>query len=535
MPEDLFDELLSAVNHDVFRASRDPLTLQHYTGDFSATRNRRAPHAVVYPETVEEVSSLLRFARRRAVPVVPYSAGTGLGTWMAQDGGIIVDLRRMNRIVEINEDELYVVVEPGVTYSQLTRELVERGLVISIPDSTPSASVLANHVNFGIGAYIQEHGLGQELVCGLEVALPDGDVVRTGSAALPHASWSVRTTVFAPIPDLTGLFLNSLGTLGIVTKVAIRVFPVPEEVRYLKMGFGSIEVGASAARQLARESIAQRVVGFNWFFSPEVRNELAGHITGDPMTAEDLHALRSGVDCPEIYFFLGMHGSKDEVRLRERRLRDVAASHDGVEMEMDELATEKYYSVARGSPQTVSLRQILAKKGKYRGGYDTVYTYCPFGRWADLYEAWMAVGLEYGHPLAMNAKVLPLGRVSTFRFILSYFNNDDQADVERIDELKGRLVDIALEQGALTGSFPKKRMPELASYGLYQRVREALDPVGIMHPTHSGRGPVMPGTPSGVDPPAARDGPPPPVPDTTESAHPDDGRPDSSDPTATEE
>lgn len=490
LTEVAWERLLEAVGHDSFRLSRDPLTLQFYTGDFTATTERGSPQVVGYPETTDEIGALLRVAAELRLPVVPYSAGTGLGTWQAKSGGLLLDLRRMNRIVEINDEELYVVVEPGVTYSQLARELTERGLVVSIPDSTPSASVLANHVNFGIGAYLQQEGLGQELVLGVEAVLPDGEVVRTGSGALEGAGWSVRTSVLAPIPDLTGLFLNSHGTLGVVTQVAIRVMTRPEAIEYFQVGFPSVDRGARAAQALARTEIAQRISGFNWFFAVHANEELARQITGEPMTADDLAALRREVDSPEIYFYVGLHGMREEVAARERRLRELVSKYGGSFMSLTPLMHEKYYEVAEGRPQTVSVRQILGRNGRFTGGYDTVYAYCPFRRWAELYDLWMKLGLEAGHPLAMNAKVLPRGRTSTFRFILSYFDNEDRSDRERVARLKGRLAESALEAKVLLGSMPPEAHGDIASFPLYERVRSALDPAGVMHPSRRGAEPI---------------------------------------------
>lgn len=477
----LYRDLVAAVGGDGTRVSSKRAQLLLYSRDFSATLDKGMPQLVVMPRSVEEVQEILRSAHAHRTPVVPYSAGLGLGTWLPREGGVLVDLRKMNRLLEVNEECLYMLVEPGLSYAQLSSELVKRGLVCSIPDAPPAASVLANNTMFGYGSFMQEYGLGPELVLGLEVVLPGGKVIRTGSAAMAGSPWHSRL-VFAPLPDLTGLFLGACGTLGIITKAAIRVYPVPESVAYRKFGFQDIQRAATAMRELSRARTVDRVSGFSWFFSREAKDKLSDRITGEALTMEQLGALRKEVSTPEFFFYIGVHGQKRDVEAREKTLVEVAAHHEAIEMEMTPDDKEKYHSVVQGKPQALSELAILGRKGKYEGGYESIVSHAPLSKWPALYDRWNPIAAAHGHPLAINTKLFPHARFSSFRFIISYFNPDDLADRQRITAMKGELEKATIAEGVPLAGAPATVLKQLASYPVYQAVKQALDPHGIMHP-----------------------------------------------------
>lgn len=480
----LFADLLGAIGGDASRLIIDESRLKPYSEDFTSVVDKGMPQIVVRASQVEEVQEILRVANRHMVPVTPWSAGYGLGTSLAPEGGILLDMKGMNRILEINEEAMYVLVEPGVTYADITPRLVEKGLVISVPDAPSSVSVLANHLNFGIGGYQMQYGMGPELVLGVEAVLPTGELTRTGSAALEGSSWFARFG-FNPIPDLTGLFLGAMGTLGIATKIAIRVFPKPEKISYIKVGFGDIATAARAIQSVSRRGLVDRVAGFSWFFTPKATTTLAGRITGAPLDKGTLNEMRKAVpDVPEVYFFLGIHGSVGAVAARQAELeKAVIEEFGGRKLEMTKDDTEKYHNVANGLTQVQSERAILGAKGRYQGAYGTYVTYTPISNWEGLYDAWAEISGRFGHPLAMNTKLFGHGRYSSFRFILSYFDQNDPADRQRITDMCAALETEALSRGATSGGTTAATLRKLASYDLYKRIKTCLDPNGIMHPS----------------------------------------------------
>ena len=481
----IYTALCEAVDGDTHRVVTDPDILATYGRDFTHIPDKGQPQIVVRPTSPEEIQAILKVANAQNVPVIPWSAGWGLGTSLALEGGIVIDMRLMKEIIEIDEDSMYVLVEPGVTYEELTPKLRERGLVISIPDAPAQVSVLANHTNFGIGGYLQMHGMGPDLVLGLEAVLPTGeDVIRTGTAALEGRSWFGRYA-YNPIPDLAGIFLGSMGTLGVVTKLAIRLFHAPEEVVYRKFGFPDIGTAARCAKELTRRGIADRIVGFSWFFLPEATRKLADRVTGEPLSQDELKGMREEVaDLPECYFFVGVHDTKAVAPIRAQEMESVVLGEFGAEvMKMSDDDVEKYENIARGKPQQQSERAILGAKGKYKGAYGTYVSYTPVHNWEKMYESWGKIAGEYGHPLAMNTKMFPQGRFSSFRFILSYFDQNDPKDRKRIADMCDALEAEALKLGGASGGTTSETLRQLKSYPLYAAIKRALDPNGIMHPS----------------------------------------------------
>ncbi len=181
--------------------------------------------AVVHPGSAEEVARVLAIACRHRVPVWPYSTGRnwGYGATLAPDSGaIVLVLARMNRILEVNEELAYAVVEPGVTYAQLYEHLQAHGhrLWVDCIDGTPHGSVIGNALDRGVGETPYGDHFGS--LCGLEVALSTGELVRIGGAG--ERTWHLHKWGVGPY--LEGLFTQS--NFGVVTRAGIWLMPAPE-------------------------------------------------------------------------------------------------------------------------------------------------------------------------------------------------------------------------------------------------------------------------------------------------------------------
>src|ERR1700754_396142 len=197
------------------------------------------PDVVAVPRTEEEVAALLRVASTHGVPVVAWGGGSGTqGGAVPIHGGLVVDLRGLARIVEIDERSLTVTAQAGVNGRELERTLNERGLMLPhYPASAEWATVGGYVAARGSGVLSTRYGKIEDLVLSLRVALAGGELIDT--VAVPR---------HAVGPDLTQLFVGSEGTLGIITRVTLEVVPLPAERRFLTLHFPHVEAGIEAFR-----------------------------------------------------------------------------------------------------------------------------------------------------------------------------------------------------------------------------------------------------------------------------------------------
>ncbi len=191
--------------------------------------NEPTAAAAVAPDNADEVVELVRIASRYRIPIYPISTGKNLGYGGAAPavaGSVVFDLKRMNRVVEIDERSGYVVVEPGVSYFDLYSTIQERGLNLWIDCPSPGwGSLLGNALDGGVGVTLAPYRNHFDAQCGIEVVLPDGRLMRTGMGAMPGAqTWQQFKPGFGPRID--GLFKQS--NFGVVTKMGFWLMPAPE-------------------------------------------------------------------------------------------------------------------------------------------------------------------------------------------------------------------------------------------------------------------------------------------------------------------
>ena len=197
---------------------------------FKGEAEDRVPSAAVAPDTVEQVQAIVRIANRYRLPLWTIATGRNLGyggSAPAYSGSVVVDLKRMNRILEVNDKTHYAVVEPGVSYFDLYRYIQEHKLNVWIDPADPGwGSPVGNALERGGGRTpMRDHW---NAVCGLEVVLANGEVLRTGMGGLPNSEvWHQYKYGFGPIVD--GLFSQS--NFGIVTRMGLWLMPAPEGYR----------------------------------------------------------------------------------------------------------------------------------------------------------------------------------------------------------------------------------------------------------------------------------------------------------------
>ncbi|MGC0362060.1 glycolate oxidase [Rhodococcus sp. 27YEA15] len=216
-----------------------PEVVDAYRWDRSGWRPAGRPHGLVVARTVADVQELLRQASDAGVPVVPRGAGSGLaGGASATDGSIILELSRMNRILEIAPADRLAVVEPGVVTADLDRAAGAVGLRYAPDPASVAISTIGGNIATNAGGLrCAKYGATRESVLGLDVVLADGALIHTGR----------RTVKGVAGYDLTSLFVGSEGTLGVVVGATVKLRPLPSTVVTLGASFESIDTAAAAA------------------------------------------------------------------------------------------------------------------------------------------------------------------------------------------------------------------------------------------------------------------------------------------------
>ncbi|MCI0353499.1 MAG: FAD-binding protein, partial [Acidobacteria bacterium] len=214
--------------------------------EYDAGLARSTPRAVVFPRTTEQVAAILKLATETGVPIVPRGAGTGLsGGSIALGGGIILGFTRMNRILEIDLANQRAVVQPGVVNLDLSKAVMRDGYYFAPDPSSQKACTIGGNVaeNSG-GPHTLAYGVTVNHVTGLEAVLPDGRVVEFGGKTLDACGY-----------DLTGFFVGSEGTLGIATKITVKLTRLPESVVTMLAIFNMIDDAANTVVAITSEGI----------------------------------------------------------------------------------------------------------------------------------------------------------------------------------------------------------------------------------------------------------------------------------------
>jgi len=222
-----------------------PAALATFAADGLPT-HKRTPALVVFPGSADEVSAVLRALHAAGVPFVARGAGTGLsGGALAESPAVLVTLTRMARVVHVDAPNRRAVVEPGVVNASLSRAAAPFGLHYAPDPSSQSACTIGGNVaeNAG-GPHCLKYGVTTNHILALEVALPDGERARLGSAG--GDPWG---------PDLVGLFVGSEGMFGIATEITVRLVPVPPAVRTLLADFASVRAAGEAVSRIIAEGI----------------------------------------------------------------------------------------------------------------------------------------------------------------------------------------------------------------------------------------------------------------------------------------
>jgi len=439
-------EHVSKEPEELFLYARDPGTMQP-----------REPDFVALPGSTEEVRQILLLANQRRIPVVPLGGGLVLsGLTIPQKGGIVLDMKRMDRILEVNESSRYVIVEAGVSQGALQAYLRKNypQLKHSIPDSPPTATVAGNILIHGSGHLSQATGFHSDMLNGLEVVLPTGEVCQLGSCSVsPY--WFAR----APLPDLSGLFLGWFGTTGVVTKLAIKLYPNP--------ALRDVMLFVTESEDYLPD-ILYRLTG------TEMLEDLLVTMTSEPRWVEGMQMTR-----------IHMAANSDEElelkrRVIKRSLRSYVEEKEGGFMDV--------LPPMKGSFLETPIRDISVFADSMKGGgFEYVGAIMPIEQFPKACREGASIAKRNRMPYVQIARIV--GRAHSMMFAWGYpFNRADKRSLERAQQALDEANRAALDMGGIPWKAERpsqelilERM-DPATRLLMQRVQRLMDPNGIMNP-----------------------------------------------------
>jgi D-lactate dehydrogenase (cytochrome) len=412
------------------------------------------PDAVVFCESTDEVAFVVGLAAEHGVPVIPYGIGSSLeGHLLAVHGGISIDLSRMNRIVRVNPEDLTVTVEAGVTREQLNREIRDTGLFFPI-DPGANATIGGMAATRASGTNAVRYGTMRENVLGLTVVTASGEVIRTGTRAKKSSAGY----------DLTRLFVGSEGTLGVMTEVTLKLYPLPEAVSAAICQFPSIAAAVDATIQIIQMGV------------PIARCELLDANAVRAVNRYEKLDLRE-----EPMLLMEFHGSEAGVREQAEFVQAIAKEHGGQDFQWATTPEE------RTRLWTARHRAYFAALQTKPGcRCVTTDTCVPISRLAQ------SIGESQREAEQAGLPYFIVGHVGDGNFHLGYLIDPDKPEErDTAERLSLQMVQRALRlEGTCSGEHgvglhKMGFLVDEAGAGavdLMRQVKRALDPKNIMNP-----------------------------------------------------
>jgi len=415
---------------------------------------RRKPDVVVWPLRSEEISEILKLANEKRVPVTPWGAGTSLeGNPIPVEGGIVLDLQQMNRILELRAEDLQARVEAGVIYKELNQYLSRYGLFFP-PDPGASATLGGMVGNNASGIRTIKYGATKDFVLSMVVVLSSGEIIRAGTNAVKSSSGY----------DLCRLFVGSEGTLGVITEVTLRLIGLPMEFMAAIAQFNSIREATDTVFQIMRSGLSPAALEFLDALTVQVVNQFK------KLSLEERPTL-----------FIEFHGAsaaglKEELGI----VKEICSENQSLRFDagIGREERNRLWEARYGVRESIKVNN----PGFYPLVIDTAV---PISKYSDMVEWGQKIierkglrGYAFGHAGSGNLHMEILG------------NPEEEAQWQKVREAEEEIVHFALEcGGTATGEhgiglgkkkFMKKEHGE--SLALMKQIKKLLDPNGIMNP-----------------------------------------------------
>jgi glycolate oxidase len=449
---DIYNSLIAIVGKDRVSNSQEELFL--YSRDSGAQHPRKVDY-VIMPETVEEVQKVLLLANKERIPITPLGGGFTLSALVVPNkGGIVLDMKRMDKIIEVNEINRYAVVEAGVSQATLQSYLVKNhpDLQHSTPEAPPTVTVVGNVLIQGHGHISPRYGINSDMINGMEVILPTGEICKIGSCSVsPY--WFTR----GPLPDLPGLFIGWFGTTGIVTKLSIKLYPKPKYRDVMAFVTDDVDLITKAVFEANQLDLLE-----DFFLISQEKPEWMNH----------------------VFFVVIVSGHfEEELELKQKAYKKLFREFGGggrIEF------VEDLHPALRKRFLDVPPLAALAADFRKGGGFEYTGAILPINKVPEAWRKGIEIAHKYGMICSYVHQVL-LGNSIMFGFNYS-FNRADEEDIEKTRKALDESNRFAFELGGMVwkGEVGAQKLamekmdPNTAT--LIKRVKSLLDPNGIMNP-----------------------------------------------------
>lgn len=440
-----------------------------YSYDLSFVQPK-LPDYVAMATEVEQIQEILRMANRLKIPVVPYTGGTNIGgLTIPERGGILLDLKRMDRIIDIDPLDGVAVIEPGVSHAQLASELTKLGLRFGWPVGPPSASVSSCCISHGIGGLNARYGLQSQEITSMEVVLPTGELVRVGSCAIQENAW--HSTL--PMPKLDGLFKGWLGSTGVVTKLGINVHPSPPLLKIFTVSCDNVADMYSYMFNLSNYEICDDITAVSWWLS---QVPIPYPYTPKPDDAAEWNSYATTYSWTE-----------KEREAREEIWQKVVDEEQkkGTSIQVTHYPEEALRGRTQLPSQVVGSTKNYCKQGG--AGISWPGTFTPAKKWAPVYTRWKETLIKHN--------LSPSVRMSMYRGVhygmlraMIPFNKQSAEETENARQAIVECLRVDLDEGGIPYKPPVDFAAEINARAhpgylmLLKRIKEFLDPNDIMNP-----------------------------------------------------
>ena len=424
--------------------------------------------AVVLPASASEVSEVVKLANKYKVPIVPQGARTNsCGMNVAHKGGIVVDMQRISNSIEIDEDNMVVIADAGCSVYWIMRELDKQNLRFPFMPLYTAGPQIGSGVSCNItGNYMTRFGSMGDNIVGLEVVMPTGELITFGPGAM-KTGWG-HYQRYVGGPDLMGLFVNASGSMGIVTKVAVRIKPKPDMEKVLCYGWKreDAEELTEAMYWLQRRYVYDYFLINRWnYHSAEVQGTVA--------LPDDVHFIA----------MITVDGASEvELGLEKDRVVEIVEKNKGIDL--GDLGV-----LTMGSPHY----RIWLSVSKWMQRIEATYFWCPVKKFPEVYDIWENVTRKYNF---WDEEHCPAwfsfhGRNTCDPYpMLAKGNPTDEHELEQMklwwNELNTELCAAGCVQYNLGDSFPDQNHEVLGEqWELTKKIKNFLDPNGIMNPSRT--------------------------------------------------